>query len=86
MNTGRNYNLGGIGESSIAMGDLEHKIIQALFDLYFATLHDMNNPCCDHDMNSAIYATCRTVFANAGITDQVLDIFEHIFPGLEADK
>lgn len=65
---------------------LERKIIQALFNLYFASLHDMNDPCCDHDMNSAIYATCRTVFAEAGITDQVLDIFEHIFPSLEAGQ
>lgn len=81
MTTGQPYNLTGID-----MGGLEHKIIQALFDLYFATLHDINNPCCDHDINSAIYATCRTVFANAGITDQALDVFEHLFPSLEAGR
>ena len=68
------------------MGDLEHKIVQALFGLYFASLHDMNDPCCDNEMNSAIYATCRTVFADAGMTDQALDVFEHLFPSLEAGR
>lgn len=77
MINGQHYNL---------TVDLEHKIVHALFNLYFAALHDRNNSCCDHDMNSAIYATCRTVFADAGISDQVLDIFEHIFPSMESDQ
>lgn len=81
MTSGQPYNLTGID-----MGDLEHKIIQVLFDLYFTALHDMNDPCCDHEVNAAIYATCRTVFADAGITDQVLDIFEYMFPGLESGQ
>ena len=84
MTTGQPYNLTGTVEDR--MGDLEHKIVQALFGLYFASLHNMNDPWCDHETNSAIYAMCRAVFADAGITDQVLDIFEHIFPGLEADR
>ena len=86
MTTGQPYNLTGTAEDRIDMGDLEHKIIQALFDLYFASLHEMNDPCCDHDINSVIYAVCRMVFADAGITDQVLDVFEHLFPSLEAGQ
>lgn len=86
MTTGQPYNLTDPSEDRIDMGDLEHKIIQALFDLYFTVLHEMNDPRCDHEMNATIYATCRMVFADAGITEQVLDIFEHIFPGLEAGQ
>lgn len=84
MTTGQPYNLTGTVEDR--MGDLEHKIVQALFGLYFASLHDMNDPCCDHEMNSAIYATCRTVFADAGMAEQALDVFEHLFPSLEAGR
>ena len=80
MSTGQNY------KDIISLGELEHKIIKALFDLYFASLHDISDPSCDHEVNAAVYATCRTVFANAGITDHVLDIFEHIFPSLEAGR
>lgn len=85
MIDGQNYKLSGYIDTDIAMG-MEHKIIEALFNIYFASLHDRNDSRCDHDMNSAIYATCRMVFAEAGITDQVLDIFEHIFPVLEAGQ
>lgn len=82
MTTGQPYN----SYVDTARGDLEHKIFQSFFNLYFSVLHDRNDPCCDHDMNSAIYAVCRTVFKEAGITDQVVDIFEYLFPGLEADQ
>ena len=79
MNIGRNYDFSG-------SPDLERKISTAVFDLYFTVLKERTDPFSDREMNSAIYASCRTILSEAGISDKTLDMFELMFPLLGGEQ